>query len=71
MPAIMKITLNTVHRNVLEVGTLPTSGSEGQLLVYEVVLPGRSVTLAQAVQKKNADICRRCSAVSIVPFFMA
>jgi hypothetical protein len=33
MPAIMKTTLNTVHRKLEDVATLPTSGSYGQFWV--------------------------------------
>lgn len=49
MPARRNVTLKADHRKVLAGGRLPTSGSLGQLFVYVMVSPGRSVTAAQAV----------------------
>ena len=40
-------------------------GSCGQLLVYVIELPGRSVLAAQEVQKKNAFSAADSSAVSV------
>ena len=54
MPASSMITLTPVQTMAPLVGTLPTSGSEGKLLVYVIVWFGRCVTAAQAVQKKKA-----------------
>jgi len=60
MPAISRIMLTTVHIALPLVRVLPTSGSCGQLLVYESPCsPGRSVAADQADQKKNAAMARR------------
>src|SRR3546814_13293722 len=61
MPAIMNRIENIDHMKLLAVGTLPTSGSCGKLLVYDFTSPGRSVTVAHDAQKKNPVIMRRCS----------
>ncbi|MCV5824685.1 hypothetical protein OFN33_29955, partial [Escherichia coli] len=53
------------------VGTFPTSGSEGKLLVYEIVLPGRFAADAQAVQKKNAVNFLSLSGSLCAPFWIA
>jgi hypothetical protein len=53
-PASSNVTDSTVHSTLAAVGTLPTSGSCGQLFVYEKRSPGRSVTQAQAVHEKNS-----------------
>ncbi len=53
MPANSMMTLTPVQTIALLVGTLPTSGSEGKLLVYEIVLFGRLVAEAHDVQKKK------------------
>src|SRR3546814_13719322 len=61
MPAIMNRIENIDHMKLLAVGTLPTSGSCGKLLVYDFTSPGRAVTVAHDGQKKNPVIMRRCS----------
>src|SRR3546814_16978408 len=61
MPAIMNRIENIDHMKLLAVGTLPTSGSCGKLLVYDFTSPGRAVTVAHAAQKKQPVIMRRCS----------
>src|SRR6476661_1119674 len=54
MPASSRMMLAIDHMAAEVVMVLPTSGSGGQLLVYERPLsPGRSVTVDQALQKKN------------------
>ena len=58
MLAISIITLTPVQTIAELVGTFPTIGSDGKLLVYEIVLPGRFAVDAQAVQKKN-DVSAR------------
>ena len=57
MLAISMITLTPVHTTAELVGTLSTSGSDGKLLVYEMVLPGRFAADAHDVQKKNDTSC--------------
>src|SRR6185436_6857562 len=55
MPASSRMMLAIDHIAAEVVIVLPTSGSWGQLLVYErPVSPGRSVVAAQADQKKKA-----------------
>ena len=54
-----------VHMNTAPVGVFSTRGSCGQLLVYVIVSPGRSVVAAQDVQKKNAFSAADSPAVSI------
>lgn len=71
MPASMKRMLKSDHMKVPDVGTLPTSGSEGQLLVKLTISPGRSVTVAQAVQKKKAASSLRRAGSGSVFSFMA
>ena len=41
----VKQKLIQVHRKVLVVGVLPTSGSKGQFCVQEAVVPGRRATV--------------------------
>src|SRR6516164_5477980 len=48
MPAISEITLIMLHRIAPDVGLFATSGSCGQLFVYDTSDPGRSVVVAQA-----------------------
>ena len=51
---------------------LPTSGSCGQLLVYESpVSPGRSVVAAHEVQKKNAARACRSARTGSAPSVIA
>src|SRR5262245_66493176 len=57
MPASSRRMLTPVHMTASPVRTLPISGSWGQLLVYEIVSPGRKATEAQAVQKKKVESC--------------
>jgi hypothetical protein len=59
--------LTPVHTIASPVGTFPMRGSCGQLLVYEMVLPGRVVAAAHAVQKKKALSRRSRSGSSSVP----
>src|SRR5947208_9468537 len=55
MPAISSTIEAIDHIALPAVSVLPTSGSCGQLLVYERPdSPGRSVAAAHEVQKKNA-----------------
>src|SRR5262249_15909864 len=58
MPASRRGMRTPVNRRASAVGTLPISGSWGQLLVYEIVSPGRKAAEAQAVQKKKVESCR-------------
>jgi hypothetical protein len=54
MAPIMTMMLAIDQMPAPAVGVLPTSGSCGQLLVYDKpVSPGRSVAADQADQKKN------------------
>src|SRR5512141_2341187 len=63
MPAMSRMIDAIDHSALLEVISLPTSGSCGQLLVYDVpVSPGRSVAADHADQKKNALSALRSSA---------
>src|SRR4051812_28051436 len=71
MPAIRNNTLNTDHNSRCDGGVLPTNGSWGQLFVYEMVAPGRSVVAAQADHQKNAVSARRCGSLSTVLSFIA
>ena len=50
------------------VALFPTNSSAGQLCVYEISEFGRSVTVAQVAQKKNALILRIFS-TSLMAFF--
>ena len=43
----VKQKLTQVQRNVLVVGVLPTSGSNGQFWVQEASLPGRRATVVR------------------------
>ena len=45
--------LTPVQSTLSPVGRLPTSGSCGQLLVYEISWPGLDVAADHEVQKKN------------------
>src|SRR4051812_35746064 len=55
MPASSRMMLAIVHIEAVPVSVLPTSGSCGQLLVYErCSSPGRLVVADHADQKKNA-----------------
>ena len=65
------MTLTPVQRIVELVGTFATSGSAGKLLVYDAVCPGRFVSAAHDVQKKNAVICRSFSGSGCEPFRIA
>ena len=58
MPAISKMTLTPVQTIELLVGTLPTNGSDGKLLVYEIVWFGRFAADAHDVQKKKVTSFR-------------
>src|SRR6266702_8588161 len=53
IPASNMMMLTPVHRTLSPVGRLPTSGSNGQLLVYVTLSPGLSAAADQAVQKMN------------------
>jgi hypothetical protein len=59
--------LTPVHTTVSPDGRLPTSGSCGQLFVYETVSSGRWATAAHALQKKNAESWRAFAGSSSVP----
>src|SRR5262245_55996078 len=67
MPASSRRILTPVHMTASPVGTLPISDSWGQLLVYEMVSPGRKAADAQAVQKKKVESCRNRSGSLTVP----
>src|SRR6185437_3737271 len=57
-PAISPTMLMMLHSTAPEVGLFPTSGSWGQLLVYETSNPGRFVLVAHALHQKNsASFC--------------
>jgi hypothetical protein len=43
----VKQKLIQVHRNVLVVGVLPTSGSNGQFCVQDAFVPGRRATVVR------------------------
>src|SRR5690349_5970746 len=73
MPAISRMIEAIDHNALPVVNTFPTSGSCGQLLVYDKpVSPGRSVAAAQEDQKKNAVSAARCStsgsALSVIAY---
>src|SRR3546814_9971758 len=53
MPAIMNRIENIDHMKLLAVGTLPTSGSCGTLLVYDFTSPGRAVTVAHDARSEE------------------
>ena len=59
------MTLTPVQTIELLVGKLPTSGSDGKLLVYEMVLFGRLAADAHAVQKKNEFNCAQFGRVGL------
>ena len=65
------MTLTPVQTTASPVGRLLTSGSCGQLLVYEMSAPGRLVDAAQEVQKKKAANCRSLSGSLCAPLGMA
>lgn len=68
MPASSRMTDTIDHIAAEVVMVLPTSGSCGQLLVYDRPgSPGRSVAAAQALQKKNAVSAARSSAAGTSP----
>src|SRR3569832_221405 len=58
MPASSIRMLTPVHTIESDVGRFAISGSCGQLLVYVIVAPGRSVPAAHADQKKYAARAR-------------
>src|SRR5262245_17014018 len=63
IPASSRMMLAIDHIAAVVVSSLPTSGSCGQLLVYDSpVSPGRSVVADQADQKKNPASALRSSA---------
>ncbi len=57
IPASRPTKLMMLQSTAPGVGSLPTSGSCGQLFVYVVVDPGRSVLAAHEVHQKNAASC--------------
>ena len=67
MPPNSRTKLATETTIITPVGTFPTSLSGGQLFVYVMTSPGRSVTHAQVAQKKKAVSWRACSGVATVP----
>jgi len=72
MPASSSTMLTIDHIAAEVLIVLPTSGSCGQLLVYErPVSPGRSVVAAQADQKKKAASALRCSPSGSAPDVIA
>ncbi len=71
MAASSSTTLTIDHTTLAADGRLPTSGSWGQLFVYVIARPGRSVADAQLVQKKKAVRARRRSGSGTVVSAMA
>src|SRR5579871_1593248 len=72
MAAINRMIDAMLHMAAEVVIALPTSGSYGQLLVYErPVSPGRSVQVDHADQKKKAVNALRCTASGSAPLAMA
>src|SRR5437762_6373351 len=72
IPASSRMMLTIDHIAALPVIVLPTSGSCGQLLVYErSVSPGRSVAAAHEVQKKNAASASRSAFAGKMPSVIA
>jgi len=65
------MTLTPVQTIAELVGTLPTSGSDGKLLVYDIVLFGRFAADAHAVQKKNELSCRSLTGSGCAFFWIA
>jgi hypothetical protein len=59
MAASSSTTLTIDQTTLAADGRLSMSGSCGQLLVYVIARPGRSVAAAHAVQKKKAVSVRR------------
>ena len=72
IPPSSSTMLTIDHMAAPPVMVLPTSGSCGQLLVYEMsVSPGRSAAAAHDVQKKNAARASRSAASGSTPVAMA
>ncbi len=72
MPASSRMMLTIDHMAASLVMVLPTSGSCGQLLVYDTsVSPGRSVAAAHDVQKKNAASASRSAWSGSAPVAIA
>jgi hypothetical protein len=67
MPARRPTKLRTLHRTAPGVGPLAMRGSCGQLLVYVVPVPGRSVPAAHAVHQKKAPSSRCFSTLVSAP----